>query len=151
MMFRALATLRGAQPSLSAVRRRLWHTAPFVRDNRDHQCREFSGGSVADKVAVEIASAPVVVFSKASCPFCNQVNQLFNTLKVEAKCIELSGAGGPAIQDELQTLTGARSVPRVFVGGKFIGGGDDTMDKYYDGSLEKLLAEAGAICVSTEK
>ena len=31
-----------------------------------------------------------------------------------------------SIQEYLQTLTGGRSVPRVFVGGKFIGGGDDT-------------------------
>ena len=33
---------------------------------------------------------------------------------------------GAAIQEYLGELTGGRSVPRVFVGGKFIGGGDDT-------------------------
>jgi len=33
---------------------------------------------------------------------------------------------GNAIQDYLGQLTGGRSVPRVFVGGKFIGGGDGT-------------------------
>ena len=33
---------------------------------------------------------------------------------------------GQAIQDELLALTGGRSVPRVFICGTFIGGGDDT-------------------------
>lgn len=33
------------------------------------------------------------------------------------------------IQDYLKTKTGARSVPRVFINGKFFGGGDDTVRK----------------------
>ncbi|KAI6234383.1 Glutaredoxin-1 protein [Aphelenchoides fujianensis] len=37
------------------------------------------------------------------------------------------------IQDYLKELTGARSVPRVFVGGKFLGGGDDTVCCPQDG------------------
>lgn len=32
-----------------------------------------------------------------------------------------------AIQDYMKEKTGARSVPRVFVNGKFFGGGDDTV------------------------
>jgi hypothetical protein len=34
---------------------------------------------------------------------------------------------GDAIQAALAEITGGRSVPRVFIGGKFIGGGDDTV------------------------
>ena len=42
-------------------------------------------------------------------------------------------------------LQGGRSVPRVFIGGKFIGGGDDTQ-KYHDiGKLKDMLKEAGAL------
>jgi glutaredoxin 3 len=44
------------------------------------------------------------------------------------------------IQDELQKLTGARSVPRVFIDGKFIGGGDATESLYNSGELAKMLA-----------
>jgi glutaredoxin 3 len=47
------------------------------------------------------------------------------------------------VQDALGELTGARSVPRVFVGGKFIGGGDDTAAKAASGELQQLLAAAG--------
>ena len=48
-----------------------------------------------------------------------------------------------AVQDALGELTGARSVPRVFVGGKFIGGGDDTAAKAASGELLRLLQAAG--------
>jgi len=45
--------------------------------------------------------------------------------------IELDTLADPSvasqIQDHLLTLTGARSVPRVFVGRKCIGGGDDLL------------------------
>ncbi len=34
---------------------------------------------------------------------------------------------GDSIQDALLEVTGGRSVPRVFIGGAFIGGGDDTV------------------------
>lgn len=46
-------------------------------------------------------------------------------------------------QDALGEITGARSVPRVFVGGKFIGGGDDTVSKAANGELAQLLAAEG--------
>ena len=52
---------------------------------------------------------------------------------------------GDAIQDYLNKLTGGRSVPRVFVGGKFIGGGDDTVAKQQSGELKQILQQAGAL------
>ena len=52
---------------------------------------------------------------------------------------------GEAIQDYLNQLTGGRSVPRVFVGGNFIGGGDDTVSKQQSGELKKILQQAGAL------
>ena len=47
------------------------------------------------------------------------------------------------VQDALLTLTGGRSVPRVFVDGKFIGGGDDTAAMARDGRLKTMLVSAG--------
>jgi glutaredoxin 3 len=44
------------------------------------------------------------------------------------------------IQDALGDMTGARSVPRVFVDGKFIGGGTDVKKLYETGELAKMLA-----------
>ena len=47
-------------------------------------------------------------------------------------------------QAYLGQLTGASTVPRVFVGGACIGGGDDTAAKQRSGELAKLLAAVGA-------
>ena len=47
------------------------------------------------------------------------------------------------VQDALLKLTGGRSVPRVFVDGKFIGGGDDTAAMARDGRLKTMLVSAG--------
>lgn len=48
------------------------------------------------------------------------------------------------MQDVLGELTGARSVPRVFVNGKFIGGGTDVKKLYESGELNKLVAVAAS-------
>ena len=82
------------------------------------------------------------------------------------------------IQDYLNKLTGARSVfinffiihencsycccthsnafsrykvPRVFIGGNFVGGGDDTARLDENGKLKILLQECGAIAVEEQK
>ena len=49
---------------------------------------------------------------------------------------------GGTIQDELLVITGARSVPRVFVGGALVGGCDDTLDAFASGRLDELLSAA---------
>lgn len=50
-----------------------------------------------------------------------------------------------AIQDYLLSITGARTVPRVFIGGKFIGGGSETRDLHQKGKLVPMLKSAGAL------
>ncbi|XP_003367569.1 glutaredoxin [Trichinella spiralis] len=53
-----------------------------------------------------------------------------------------NGAQGPAgknMKDALEELTGARSVPRVFIDGKFIGGADDTKRLHENGELSQML------------
>ena len=50
-----------------------------------------------------------------------------------------------AVQDYLGEKTGAKSVPRVFIAGKFIGGGDDTAAAAADGRLKQWLVEAEVI------
>ena len=52
---------------------------------------------------------------------------------------------GDAIQDYLKKITGARSVPRVFIGGKCIGGGSETRSLQDQGKLVPLLKEVGAL------
>lgn len=49
---------------------------------------------------------------------------------------------GDAIQNELGKITGGKTVPRVFVGGKFIGGGDDTAAAARSGKLAEWCKAA---------
>jgi glutaredoxin 3 len=50
---------------------------------------------------------------------------------------------GAEIQKQLGKLTGASSVPRVFIGGKSVGGHDDIMQLHQKGLLQKTLQEVG--------
>jgi peptide-methionine (R)-S-oxide reductase len=93
-----------------------------------------------------IGLQPVVVFSKTTCPFCAKAKQALNDAGVpRAATIELDTLDPKVaneIQDHLMTLTGARTVPRVFVGHKFIGGGTETASMGESGQLKTLVDEA---------
>jgi len=97
------------------------------------------------RVSQEIEANPVVMFSKSTCPFCKKAKAAFADIGVTPTVFELDKEEiGPtgAVQDILQGITGARSVPRVFIGGKFIGGGDDTVAKAATGELKELVDAA---------
>ncbi|VDK87741.1 unnamed protein product [Litomosoides sigmodontis] len=95
------------------------------------------------------SSTPVVVFSKTYCPYCQNAKRALSTFQIRDdsyKIIELDEREDcDKIQDILLKITGARSVPRVFVGGKCIGGCDDTLAAKKDGRLEKMLQEAVSV------
>jgi glutaredoxin 3 len=46
---------------------------------------------------------------------------------------------GDAIQQLLATMSGQRTVPSVWVGGKFLGGNDDVHRAYQSGKILSLL------------
>jgi len=83
----------------------------------------------------------VVIFSKSYCPFCKKAKEAFNGLW-DYLAIELENMENCSnIQDVLDEMTGARSVPRVFIDKKFIGGGDETVDLKKSGELQKLVGK----------
>ncbi|KAI8463439.1 MAG: thioredoxin-like protein [Monoraphidium minutum] len=93
-----------------------------------------------------IKAEKVVVFSKTYCPYCVKAKKALNQFTTKYAVIELDQRGdGDAIQDALLEVTGGRSVPRVFIGGTFIGGGDDTAAKAASGELQGLLQAVGAL------
>lgn len=56
---------------------------------------------------------------------------------------------GSAIQDVLLQMTGDRTVPRVFIKQKCVGGGSDTRKLMDEGKLAPLLVDAGVLMVAT--
>ncbi|CAF0880519.1 unnamed protein product [Adineta steineri] len=105
--------------------------------------------SVSDHIQQLIKKYPVMVFSKSYCPYSKKAKSILSRYKLgnNYHVLELDQlpSKADAYQDELGKLTGARSVPRVFIGGKFIGGGDDTSALEKRGELVKLLKQANAI------
>lgn len=86
-----------------------------------------------------------MVFSKSYCPYCAKAKSALSNIGVHPKVFELDlsafeGFSAADVQTELGKMTGATSVPRVFVNGKFIGGGDDTARLAANGQLAKMLA-----------
>ncbi|XP_063985763.1 uncharacterized protein LOC135166939 isoform X2 [Diachasmimorpha longicaudata] len=91
-------------------------------------------------VAQTINSDTVVIFSKTYCPYCKMAKEVFEKLKQGYGVIELDERDdADEVQDILGELTGARSVPRVFIKGEFIGGGTDVQKMYQSGELVKKL------------
>lgn len=117
-------------------------------------------------VKSSIGKQRVVIFSKSYCPYCTMAKEVsnlkfvtdmhfwnlwiiidwhfslqqFKLLNFDFLAIEIENMPDcNEIQDCLGEITGARSVPRVFVDGKFIGGGTDVKKLYDSGELAKML------------
>ena len=57
---------------------------------------------------------------------------------------------GPAIQAALLEVTGQRTVPNIFVGGRHIGGNDDAQAKAASGELQTMLSAADDAAVADD-
>uniref|UniRef100_A0A0G4GSC1 Glutaredoxin domain-containing protein n=1 Tax=Chromera velia CCMP2878 TaxID=1169474 RepID=A0A0G4GSC1_9ALVE len=102
---------------------------------------------VQKRVDDVIGSSKVAIFSKSYCPFCVQaIGEIkkFNPQGMVVQQIE-SDPKMNEIQNYLQQLTGGRSVPRVFVGGQFVGGCDETVREISQGKFAERLKAAGAV------
>lgn len=72
------------------------------------------------------------------------VKGLFTKLGVSFELVELDElVDEQDVQDALRNLTGLGTVPNVFIGGKHIGGCDDTMALHKRGELVPALEAAG--------
>ncbi|KAH7280855.1 hypothetical protein KP509_36G017100 [Ceratopteris richardii] len=87
----------------------------------------------------------VVIYSKSWCPYCLRVKDLFKQVRVKPLIIELDALeDGQEVQDALQRITGQSTVPNVFIGGKHVGGCEDTLRLHHYDHLIPLLKDAGA-------
>eukprot|EP00029_Vermamoeba_vermiformis_P012116 TRINITY_DN692_c0_g1_i1.p1 TRINITY_DN692_c0_g1~~TRINITY_DN692_c0_g1_i1.p1 ORF type:complete len:141 (+),score=29.74 TRINITY_DN692_c0_g1_i1:32-454(+) len=106
--------------------------------------RNKSTMSVSETVQTLINENPVMVFSKSYCPYCTKVKNLFKSLGVSYKVIELDEEGnGDAIQAELKKISHQSTVPNVYIGKTHVGGCDDTHAAKANGKLKTLLDSAG--------
>ena len=88
----------------------------------------------------------VVIFSKSTCCMSHAIKRLFYEQGVSPAVHELDeDPRGKEMEWALVRLGCNPSVPAVFIGGKFVGSANSVMTLQLNGSLKKLLKDAGAI------
>jgi cysteine synthase A len=92
---------------------------------------------------------PVVVFALEWCEFSWSVRNLFAAAGIDFRSVDLDGPDyrandqGGDVRRALARLTGAATIPQVFVVGSHIGGATETMQAFNDRRLHAVLRTAG--------
>ena len=85
------------------------------------------------KRCIAESSFGVVIFSKSWCPHCKKATKLIHKVMSSplVKVHELDKLAPylneQKCQDALEKITGGRTVPRIFINGNFVSGGDDIL------------------------
>ncbi|XP_036266028.1 glutaredoxin-1 [Pipistrellus kuhlii] len=91
----------------------------------------------------------MVVFMKPTCPFCKRTQEIllqYPFKKESLVFVDITVTRNTErVQDYLQQLTGARTVPRIFIGKECIGGCSDLVEMDRSGELKVRLIEMGAL------
>jgi len=85
--------------------------------------------------------AKVLMYCTASCPYCQATDRLLarkGVNEVERVRVDLE----PARRPEMEKLSGRRTVPQIWIGGRHVGGCDDLHDLEDSGELDQLLEKA---------
>lgn len=82
---------------------------------------------------------PVLIYTTSVCAYCDAAKKLLRSLNVEYEETKLDGKD--ALRQKLsQENNGWRTVPMIFIQGKFIGGFDDLNKLHKTGALQKFLS-----------
>lgn len=69
-----------------------------------------------------------IVWSKPACPFCDKAKMLLKSKGIEFE--ERNLANGWTKEQLLEAVPSARSVPQIFVNGKYVGGFDNLQEYF---------------------
>ncbi|MFQ5748272.1 MAG: glutaredoxin family protein [Planctomycetota bacterium] len=92
-----------------------------------------------------IQDKAVLLFVKGTaemprCGFSAAVIEVFRDLEVPFTCVDV--LPHPAIRRTVSEITGWPTIPQVFVGGEFLGGGDVVREMHTAGELKPLVDRA---------
>ena len=85
--------------------------------------------------------ARVLIYSTASCPYCQAADRLLErkgVSDIERVRVDLE----PARRAEMQQKSGRTTVPQIWIGGRHVGGSDELHELEDSGTLDQLLAKA---------
>jgi glutaredoxin 3 len=82
-------------------------------------------------------STKIVIYTKASCPYCDWAKQLLDHKKFSYQ--EFRVDLDPEKRQEMEHLSGKRTCPQIFINDQAIGGFDDLSALAKSGELDKLI------------
>jgi glutaredoxin 3 len=79
----------------------------------------------------------VVMYTTQWCPYCSRARSLLRRKGVEFTEIDIESGSG--LREQMQTRSGRRTVPQIFIGNTHVGGCDDLQALEARGELDPLL------------
>jgi glutaredoxin 3 len=86
-----------------------------------------------------MATPEVVMYATSWCPWCARARRLLEEKGIEYTEIDVEQVEG-ARQEMRERSGGRNTVPQIFIGGRHIGGYDDTRALDEKGELDRLLS-----------
>nr|XP_033771795.1 glutaredoxin-1 [Geotrypetes seraphini] len=100
-------------------------------------------------VVAKIQKDKVCVFIKPTCPYCISAKDILSNFNFKSGHLEFIDISSLPLMHEIQQYflqtTGQRTVPRVYIGEKCIGGCSDLTSLKNSGHLEGMLQAIGAL------
>ena len=82
----------------------------------------------------------IFMYSSQFCPYCVNAEKLLLNKGIK-KIKKIMVDENSSYMDEMIKITGQKTVPQIFIGGKHIGGFEQLRSINNDGSLDKLIFE----------
>ena len=79
----------------------------------------------------------IEVYATQWCPYCNRAQALLTAKGASFDVIDIEAVAGA--REQMQTRSGRRTVPQIFIGDRHVGGCDDLVALDASGGLEPLL------------
>lgn len=94
-----------------------------------------SSSEASGDIRTLIESDPIVVFSSSGCPYCRNAISSLESAGYKPKVVQVTFQQ----RQELYAMTNSRSVPNIWLKGKFVGGCNDGPEPWM--GINKILKE----------
>lgn len=84
-----------------------------------------------------MAAQQVTMYTTGWCPYCARARALLERKGIDWTEIDLEAE--PERRAEMIKRTGARTVPQIFIGDRYVGGSDELYELDQSGELDALL------------
>ena len=103
------------------------------------------------EVASEASKHPVMFFSREGCKYCDKLSSELEGMNIPFSMFKVThDEQGDEVKRQLVELTGCKTFPQLFIGGRFQGGYTEFVKSSLNGELIEVLNSVGINCPSCE-